>query len=516
MSNLVSDYAAVSDPAGEPIAVWERVSTDTTRQDIAAQTADLKAFIAAGCYLVVAVFRFEASAFKGRHAGKQAELLAGVQAGRYRTVVAAMSSRYERRGWQHAMYFGLMLHVEHGARVVAIDDASYGDMSTEMGGISTLLKAKSNFDYSDQISRNVNRKFRTMDDAGAFRGIAPAGYDVQGEEWSKRLVPAPVRREVTRHRKDKAASAEAGERVRAEVTVTRPSAQDIRQAFADAPKVSTVKLGARLGMTPAGVAQLLRNGVYSSGRYEVRRADGVAVIHRCEPLVTVAVQKAAMAALERRKTGDNTTSRALAKDDFSGALWCGACQQSTLHRYYSGGRKRLDGTPGPRARRYVCDDCRKSVRADDADAEANAVMGARSLIWSEPVWVEGDDTSAELARVGLELRELPGRGLDDDAEDSERARLRAEKRRLEAAPHESGHWEGSSTGITEGARWRGMTTAERRAWAVSGEFRLYVTAKPGRTGAVDVRFASTMEVLPARPYIPAMADQPGGTVKLTA
>lgn len=136
----LDDYAGVSDPSGEPIAVWERVSTDMTRQDIASQTRDLKAFISAGAYRVVRVFRFEASAFHGEHTDQQAEMIADIEASRYRTVVAAMSSRYERRGWQYAMFAALQLHMM-GARIVAIDDDSYGDMSSELGGIATMFKA---------------------------------------------------------------------------------------------------------------------------------------------------------------------------------------------------------------------------------------------------------------------------------------------------------------------------------------------------------------------------------------
>src|SRR5579859_4513776 len=243
MADLGADYADVSRADGEPIAVWERVSTDMTRQEIASQTRDLRQFIGAGRYRVERVFRFEASAYHGEHTGEQAAMLADVQAGRYLTVVSAMSSRYERRGWQHAMFFGLQLHFA-GARVVAVDDPSYGDMSNLMGGFQTMMKAQSNHDYSKAISDNVNRTFRLMDDEGAFRGIAPAGYEVQGSERSKRLVTAAGRRTVTRTRKDAAASKAAGERVTAEVTVTLPSAQDIRDAFADAWHVSTARLGA--------------------------------------------------------------------------------------------------------------------------------------------------------------------------------------------------------------------------------------------------------------------------------
>jgi DNA invertase Pin-like site-specific DNA recombinase len=498
-TDLTSDYADVSDPAGEPIAVWERVSTDMTRQDIASQTRDLKAYIGAGSYRVARVFRFEASAFHGKHAPQQAAMLADIEADLYKTVVSAMTSRYERRGWQHAMYFGLQLHFA-GARVVAIDDPAYGDMSNVMGGFSTMMKAQSNHDYSKAISENVSRKFRKMDDAGKFRGDPPAGYAVECEicgrlgckdkthAGKKRLVPAPARRDVQRTRTDRKASAAAGERVTVTTAVTLPSADDIRQAFKDAPTTSTVKLGKRLGMTPDGVAKILRSKVYSTGAYPVKRHDGVTAIHKCEPLVTPAQQQRAVQALADRRTGDNVISRGLAEDDFSGALWCGnpECGLATMHRYYSGNRKRNDGTAGPRVRRYVCRVCHKSVHADKADAAVSAFMSSRTVEWLQPTWVDGNDHQAELDRVALELSELPKRGLDDDTEDSERARLRAERRRLEALPRESGRWEFAFSGISEGDRWAGMPVSDQRAWLNSGEFRMYCKPAPGRSGNVVV------------------------------
>jgi hypothetical protein len=333
-----------------------------------------------------------------------------------------------------------------------------------------------------------------MDEAGAFRGIAPAGYAIAGAEHAKRLVPATERREVKRTRQDRASD---DPKAKIEVTVTLPSAADIRQAFDDAPMVSTVKLAERLGMSPDGVNAMLRNRVYSTGSYPVKRHDGVTVIHRCEPLVTHAVQDRALQALERRRTGDNVSSRALAKDDFSGALWCDSCQLATMYRYYGGGRKRADGTPGPKVRRYVCGNCRKSVDAGHADAEVSALMSGRTEPWLKPEWVSSsDDYKGELESVLRELDELTRRGLDRRAEQAERERLWAEQDRLEPLAEASvaGHWEGKFTGKSEGQHWGEMeSTAGRRAWLASGEFRIYVKAAPGRKGNVLAEFAYTDE-----------------------
>ena len=417
------------------------------------------------------------SGFKGdkRHLAAMADALNAVRTSEAQVIVVAHSSRAARL--PHRDVVRWMWDVEDaGGRFVSDDEQSWAAGSTPMHDAWNVITAGENHKKSLDISAHVNRGFRAMDDRGAFRGQPPAGYEAVGEERHKHLVPAASRRSVKRKRKG------------IQVTVTLPSAQDIRDAFNDAESTSTVKLGKRLGFTPDGVAKLLRSRVYSSGQYPVRRKDGVTVVHKCEPLVKPEVQARAITAVERRHTGDNVSSRALAKDDYSGALWCGNpdCGRATMHRYYSDGRKNKDGSRRPKVRRYLCRQCRKSVKADAADAAVNAFMAARKVEWLEPVWMPGNDYQADLDRVNLELRELPGRGLGDEEEDAERARLRAERGRLEALPRETGHWTGRLSGISEGARWTGMVTSERRAWLVSGEFRIYVAAKPGRTGDATV------------------------------
>jgi DNA invertase Pin-like site-specific DNA recombinase len=422
------------------------------------------------------------SGFKGapRHLAAMADALNAVRTGEVQAIVVAHSSRAARLPHRDVIRWQWDVE-EAGGRLVSDDETGWARGATAMDDAWSLMTAGENHKKSEDISAHVNRTFRQMDAEGMFRGQPPAGYETAGDKRNMRLVPAPARRDVTRHRKDRAASAGAGERVSYPVTVTLPSAQDVKDAFADAHKVSTVKLGQRLSMTPDAVAKMLRNRVYSTGQYEVKRADGVTTVHACEALVKVAVQDRAIAALERRRTGDNVTSRALAKDDLSGALWCGQCAQGVMYRYYS-------GKDGARIARYKCSSCCKSVKAQAADAAVHALMSARNIVWLEPVWIEGSDHQDELDRVGLLLSELPKRGLSDDDEDAERARLRAERKRLEALPREAAHWAGRYTGYTEGGRWNRMATSERRAWLNSGEFRIYAAPAPGRTGNVDVNF----------------------------
>lgn len=430
-------------------ARWIRVSSGS--QDEQSQIPVIDAECAKlGWTVVERVFRLhDKSASKGEQQAEQDAAVAAMANGEFDILVCTESDRLDRRGPRAAYAFLWKLELASGRpQVVHVaNDPMFGqdDIGSEILSTARMAVAR------DEVAlkqRRIADKFREMDANGAFRGMTPAGYESVGAKYAKRLVPSS-------------------------------RAQDVRDAFADAVSMSTTALGTRLGMTADAVAKMIRKPVYSTGQYTVKRADGVTVIHRCEPLVTPGIQARAIAAIERRRTGDNVTSRALAKDDFSGALWCHNCGGGTMHRYYG-------GKDGAHTRRYICRKCRKSVKADNADAAVNEFMSASMGMWIEPVWIDGDDHQAELDRVQMELRELPARGLDDDEEDSERTRLRAERKRLEVLPRTSGHWEGRMSDKSVGALWDAKTTSERRAWAVSGEFKLWVKATGDRSGNVTV------------------------------
>lgn len=465
----------VTGEGAELAAVLKRVSTDLTRQEIGNQDADVARVTSEGSFNVQRTFELEASAFKGEHAPALAEILADVQAGRYTVVIAAMTSRFERRGWKVLMRWMLDLDAA-GGRLIAADNPNFGDLSTPMGGMLTIMTGDADHSYSDSISKNVNRANRKRDAEGSFRGSVPAGYMVTGVKGAKRLVPDVI-----------------GEGTRGY------PAEVIATAITDAGNgASTVTLGARLGMTTSAVGKLLRNSMYSTGRYVIDRNDGVTVQHQTTPLVTPDVQRNAIAGLEAR----DTSTRALreshrgetTEQDFSGAVWCPVCENpKPMYRYNGGGKPKADGTPTPRTRRYGCKKivggCGKSVDADNCDREIDALMSGRLGPWIVTRWIDGDDHAAELARVKLELKEVGARGLADDEEDALKAELRAERDRLaELAAHtEPGHWEARPSGKSEGDRWAELNNAaERRAWLTSGEFMIYARATGDRSGNVLV------------------------------
>jgi DNA invertase Pin-like site-specific DNA recombinase len=489
-TDLTTDYADVSNPAGEPVAIMERVSTDSTRQDFASQTTDLKTFIRAGSFRVVKVLRFEASAYKGKHEAQLSEIKADVAAGLYRTILAAMSSRYERRGAKAALRFALDLD-DAGARVVAVDDAGYGDMSSEMGIIGTVLKAKSNFDYSNDISKNVSRKFREMDARGAWRGMPPAGYQVRGEKWGKYLEPHPVTGpEVTwafsclqstpvisrRFRAVNAAHA-IGTRVTPKGRI-RPKYDDDYRPLPE---------------TADGVGKMLRNEAYATGKWPLPDGEHH---HVADALVSPSQRNASLAALTARRTGDNVTSRAIPKDDFSGALRC-AWDGGRMYRYFGGNRKRADGSRGPKVRRYACETCQRSVNAEVADRKVNARMAADSFLWVVPVPV---DPGAERDRKILGLEdELEILGKTARTEGWSRAERRAREdsvydqidklREFQPDPM----WyradvmtDSQGRSLTRGDQWEAMSPAERRDLLASGTVVFEVKAAPGRMGDVEV------------------------------
>jgi len=425
--------------------------------------------------------------------------------------VVAHSSRLTRLDPDEALMYSIQVR-RAGGRIYSHDEPHFG-APDKVGRLLSLLAMDDNYEYSQTLSGHVRRKFRNEIDANnAFRGAPPAGYEVTGEKYRKRLVPANARREATRRRKV--------DGVKAKVTVTLPSAEDAKNLLMEAStnmKTSLPKLSQRFGLTIDTVRTIIRNPVYSTGRYEIRSACGSCaacagsgndkcvtpriVIHHCDALVSPEVQRLAIASLARRYRGDNVTPRAIRKDDLSGALFCPHCG-SALYRYYSSGRKRKDGARGPKVRRYACSgkdekgrSCSKSVRADNADAAVDALMSSRQYPWMRSRLIEGNDHSAELQRLQDELAGLGARRLPRAEMQAETDRLYDLIEQLESLPiipsrivieiarREDG------TVITEADHWQGLTPAERRAYLLykagaQDAERVIVTPAPGRTGRV--------------------------------
>lgn len=490
MTGELALYSDVSKSDGEPVCVLERVSTDQRRQDIDAQTRDLKEYIRNGSYRVVKVLRFEASAYKGKHESQLAEVKADVANGLYSTVLAAMSSRYERRGAKAALRFALDLD-DMGARVIAIDDDTYGDVNSDMGIISTVLKAKSNYEFSKSISENVRRQFRKMasEPNPAFRGGIPAGYEVHGEKYAKYLEPHRLTAAVVRKAFDDAANVPPSQLARRFKGFCESNG-----LYRDINGKNGRKRLYELPVTRNAVTEMLRRDVYSTGRQEVSPG----VFHVCEPLVTPETQRAAIEAIKNRRQNENRTSpRQSSEDDFSGALLCGVCETGRMYRKYGGVKKytRKDGSVSvyPSVRMYCCEKCRRTVRADNADQAVNELMESNGFWWIEPVTEDPRaDIDRKLIGVNRELLELPSLGLDEETEDTRRAELRAMRRELENQRANAGDpftWgrivtDADGNSLTEGDRWKSLSMPVRRDELLAGHVKIWARVKPGRTGDV--------------------------------
>jgi hypothetical protein len=90
-------------------------------------------------------------------------------------------------------------------------------------------------------------------------------------------------------------------------------------------------------------------------------------------------------------------------------------------------------------------------------------------------WIAGSDHTADLERIRQALRDLSGRDLDDDEEDAERQRLRAERAALATLPVLPPKRELRRTGRTMGQAWDAWTHAERIAYLRGDEFALELT-----------------------------------------
>ena len=480
----IAEYADVSNPDGEPVCLWERVSTDMTRQEIATQKRVLRKSVSENGYKVERVFRIAVSAYHGKHDPELQQALADVEDGRYRLIIAAMSSRFERRGWKALLKYMIMLD-EVGGRLVALDSPMFGDMDTPMGGISALMEGENNHKYSKNISVNVNNTFGLLDEANMFRGPVPAGYMVVGTKRNKQLAPHTFAEEIVAQGfrdfpgegMSSSKLARTFKAANARYNASRPE---------DTPEL-------HLPETADGVRKMIRHPVYSTGEYRVKRRDGsgTTYIYHGPALITVKEQQDAVAALDNRLTGDIIASRAIGKEDFSGAVWCPEHPGEKLgkgYRHYSGGTSK-DGKR-PRIRGYYFRCCGKTIMADMADAEIHALMGNDPMPWWVPV---RDDPNAErdrkLDEIRRELDDLPKRGLSEDEEDERRTELRAERKRLQAIQDQPAVTYGkvktlNGADLTEGDRWRMMTSVEQRDWLTRGNFFITLRSAGDRSGDV--------------------------------
>jgi hypothetical protein len=362
---------------------------------------------------------------------------------------------------------------EAGGRIEFVQDAYLND-TNEMSDVVLALAATKDMQKSRDISKQVRAAKARIAANGALWGGFPWGYASAGDEYNRRLVVAPH-----------------GVRYVPEV-FTR---------IADGHTLPAVAswLSEATGRTfyPRVIAAMIRNTTY---RGEHRDVSG-RIIHRCPALVSGDLWRRANANLDGRPSSrrgqrtDLVNGAAL----LSGLVYCanpdctasgdGPSPVYKIRSRVGHGDVRVDylRCSGRGAKRRGCGTMVLMAAADDL---MNTVMGGLGRPVLRPVFHPAEGHQVEIDDVNQALRDLPARGLDDDAEDAERARLRAERKRLAAEPATPA-WTGfvpvlgdDGRVLTYGARWAASDQAGRRAWLKEAGFGVYL-GKPGMTPFTD-------------------------------
>lgn len=430
---------------GERAALWIRVSSD--RQDEANQVPEVERYAEQRGYDVVERYVVHAkSAYHGKHQGDIDRALDDMRSGRYTVLVCWHSDRIERRKGKALLDLLAQFH-DAGGRVESVQEPTLGQL--DFGGqVMTFIAGLVNHEKSAHISDQVTIAHDRIRSNGATLGRAPFGYASVGEKYGKRLEATDEGRRIVPGIFERVANGESLESVCAWLREETGRKWWSRSLWL-----------------------IVRNPTYRGRR---QNAAGVTV-SKCPALVDADLWLRANKALVSKpgRRGPAKGQGAM----LTSVLFCGECAdrgiESAMYRVLAG--------RGASARYYYrCTgkgserrSCGLMVRLAETDATVVEWLSAMDAPRMVPELIKGTSHYAELADVNLELAELPKRGLSDDAEDAERARLRALRRELEAAEDVPDRIELRPTGQTIGEHFRSLDTAGRRAWMLEDGVMVY-------------------------------------------
>jgi DNA invertase Pin-like site-specific DNA recombinase len=438
---------------GERAGRWLRVSGG--KQDEANQEPDVDGWITGHGYEPGPSYTIRGgSAFKGNPKFDQAwaSVLDDFRHGRITVLVVWKLDRLDRK----LEAFGMLGQaVEAGGRVEFVTQPHLNDLTTMGGRIALKVQEEIAHEESRIKSDRIRITHARIRGNGGYLGRPAFGFRRTGDRYSPVLVPVEGDRELAR---------QAFEQVAAGASLNAVGGWLAQQTGRP--------------WWPSAVAGMIRNPCY---RGMVTDAQGRA-LHRCEAIVTGQLWQAANESLDARpKRGARLAEGSV----LSGALSCIKCA-GPMYRIRTGGGWYYRCV-GKGARRGSA--CRNMVRCDRADALVDDVMSRIAGNVIEWRLVKGSNHDAELADVGLGLRDLASQGLDEDAEDAERGRLRAERKRLMSLPAVPDQWVPVETGETYAAQWAALAPAARRAWLKANAPRLHM----GKDGMQAALFADEDE-----------------------
>jgi site-specific DNA recombinase len=429
-------------------AKWVRVSSGG--QDEANQEPDIDRHCAGLGYNVVKTYTLhDKSASKGEQQAKLDEVIADMRANEIKVLVCWHSDRLERRGVLETLMFIAQIK-NAGGRVESTQEGILDEKA-----LPTIINAHMNHEKSAHLAQQVGLAFSRIKANGAAHGRAPWGMEVTGSKYEKKF------------------------------TGTEEGRTWVPRIFGWVIEgISLAKISLRL--QSEGIAGdngpwhestlggMIRNPVYMGHRcaQDPKTKKYGAILSQCEALVDARAWRMANESLDKRpKRGytDPDTRAMLSQVLKCGNPECDAsgAPDSPMNRHRSSTRQyyRCCGTGAVRR------SCRTMVPLELVD---NAVDKIVDETFDIPRMVRkiipGTDHTAELESLKFEMRKLPERELDWDAEDAEKARLRAEYTRIAALPVIPDREVLEDSGETYSQVWNALPASQRGEWLTSQGF----------------------------------------------
>jgi DNA invertase Pin-like site-specific DNA recombinase len=448
----------------EPAGMWLRVSS--LGQDEKSQIPDNERWIEAHGYDLRRTYTIHGkSAFKGNRKFDQtwAQVLTDMANGEIRVLIVWKQNRLDRK----LNTFRMLQQVPAGCRVEFVTQPHLNDLTT-MGG-RLALKVEEEIAYAE--SKNKSDAIRIKQDAlraaKSLVGRPPFGYRVAEVGRIKTLVPTPegIRYvpEIFQRIADGRTLISTAEWLETEgVKPLIWKAWNKKDPDERGPEPTK--------WSPKSISQIIRRSTYVGERQD---ADGMTILE-VKPIVDAKLfadaNKRLEAAPMRGKRGPSVHEPSL----LSGLLECANCG-APIYRVFCGKapyRKpyyRCHGNmPQPKG-------CGVSVNGRLADTEINEIMESNFLFVRTTKFVPGNNHEVEIAAVDRELVRLAAKRLPYNEEDAERAKLRAERDRLESLPATEDRWDHpilleNGEPVTHSSKWQASDIDGKRA--MLGEYRI--------------------------------------------
>lgn len=464
---------AVATSAG----ILVRVSSDG--QDEANQVPELERYCYDQNYRINKRYNVhDRSAYHGEHEAWLDEALDDIRSGVISVLVIVHSSRLDRREPDVAEFYHLSIR-QAGGRIESVREPMFGK-SDISGRVVTMLTQDANHSYSKTLSGHVraaHNVIRTNRANGkGLLGRAPFGYEIQGDKYSKILVPTALGLKYVPEAYDRIIDGESLATVAAWLnaegvpTGTKfardKNHQPIKDENGDPAKAPT--------WSASTVAQIIRNAVYKGQL----RDSNHELAGPCEAIVTVQTWEAAGRRLDAapKRGPQDSANRAM----LTSVLFC-ECG-SPMYRV-----KTAASFPYYRCAAKVTGKSCLMIRLSTVDDAVDEIMSANPEPVMKMAPVPGKNYDKEIDLIKAKIKALDP--VDDPDYGEKHAALMAEMTELKNLDTTPDTWELRPTGQTWGGLWDGLAPADRSRWLARQGFivtatRMAVTVMQGDRSAM--------------------------------